>query len=61
MVASCQEKAFQQILAYAYLENSDKTKYGSLLMRLQNQQSIKNIQYLSNIYYTEATNILNSQ
>ena len=45
IVTSCQEKAFQQLLAYTYLENSDKTKYGSLLAGLQTQQSLKNNQY----------------
>jgi hypothetical protein len=40
-----QEIAFEQFLAYAYLENSDKAKYGSLLNNLRQQQSLKHDQY----------------
>ena len=58
VVTSCQEKAFQQLLAYTYLDNSDKTKYGSLLAGLQTQQSLKNNQYPKTI--TEATNVLSN-
>jgi hypothetical protein len=54
----CQEKAFQQLLAFTYLENSDRTKYGSLLTGLQTQQSLKNNQYPQTI--TEATNVLSN-
>ena len=57
-VALCQEKAFQQLVAYTYLENTDKTKYGSLLSGLQTQQSLKNNQYPKSI--TEATNVLSN-
>ena len=57
-VVLCQEKAFQQLLAYTYLENSDKNKYGSLLTGLQTQQSLKNNQYPKLI--TEATNVLSN-
>ena len=32
------EKGFNQFLAFLYLENSDKTKYGSLLIGLNTQQ-----------------------
>jgi hypothetical protein len=34
-IVACQEKVFQQLLAYTYMENTDKAKYGSLLTRLQ--------------------------
>jgi hypothetical protein len=36
-----QENAFEQFLAYNYLENSDKTNYGSLMNDLKQQQSLK--------------------
>jgi hypothetical protein len=41
VLEKCQEKVFQQLLAFTYLENSDRTKYGSLLTGLQTQQSLK--------------------
>ena len=44
-----------QFLAFTYLENSDKTKYGTLITGLQTQQSLKNDQYPEII--TEAWNI----
>jgi hypothetical protein len=31
IVEKCQEKAFNQLLAYTYLDNCDKTKYCLLL------------------------------
>ena len=37
-IAMCAEKAFSQLLAFTYLENSDKGKYGTLMMGLQTQQ-----------------------
>jgi hypothetical protein len=44
-IEKCQDKAFYQFLVYTYLENSDRTQYGSLLTGLQTQQSLKNNQY----------------
>jgi hypothetical protein len=58
IIDKCQDKAFNQLLVYAYLENSDETKYGSLLTGLQTQQSLKNNQYLSTL--TEATGVSSS-
>jgi hypothetical protein len=34
-VSRCQEKTFECFLAYLYLENADRAKYGSLLMGLK--------------------------
>jgi hypothetical protein len=53
-----QDKTFNQFLAFLYLENSDKTKYGSLLVGLNTQQSLGNDQYPRTI--TEATNVLSN-
>jgi hypothetical protein len=52
-------EAYNQLLAFTYLENSDKTKYGSLLSGLPAQHSLKNSQYPQTI--TEATNILSNR
>jgi hypothetical protein len=52
------EKAFNQLTAYIYLENSDRSKYGSLLADLQTQQSLKSNQYPQNL--VEANNVLSS-
>ena len=38
-----EENVFKQFLAYLYLENSDQTKYGSILAGLITQQSLKTI------------------
>ena len=38
-------KAFDQLVAFVYLENADKKKYGSLIHNLSQQQSLKNDQY----------------
>jgi hypothetical protein len=53
-----QENAFEQFLAYTYLENSDKTNYGSLMNDLKQQQSLKHDQYSKTI--ADASNVLNS-
>jgi hypothetical protein len=50
--------AFNQLLAFTYLDNSDKSKYGTLMSGLQTQQSLKNGQYPKTI--TEATNVLSN-
>jgi hypothetical protein len=44
-VSSFQERTFECFLAYLYLENIDRAKYSSLLMGLNNQQSLVNDQY----------------
>jgi hypothetical protein len=58
VVDKCTERAFSQLLAFTYLDNSDKAKYGSLLIGLQTQQSLKNNQYPPSI--TEANNVLSN-
>jgi hypothetical protein len=51
------EKAYSQWLAYLYLENADRAKYGTILVGLNTQQSsLKNNQYPKSI--TEANNVL---
>ena len=47
--ATLQEQAYNHFLAYLYLENADKTKYGSILTGLNTQQSLGNDQYLRSI------------
>jgi hypothetical protein len=53
-----QEKAFNQFLAFLYLENSDRAKYGSILTGLNTQQSLGNDQYPNSI--TKANNVLSN-
>ena len=53
-----QEKAFNQFLAFLYLENSDRAKYGSILTGLNTQQSLGNDQYPKSI--TKANNVLSN-
>jgi hypothetical protein len=57
-IEKCRKKAFQQLMAFIYLENSDRSKYGSLLTGLQTQQSLGHNQYPVTI--TEANNVLSS-
>jgi hypothetical protein len=57
-VSRCQEKTFECFLAYLYLENADRAKYGSLLMGLNTQQSLGNDQYPKTV--TEANNVLSN-
>ena len=52
----CQKKAFKQFLTYLYLDNADKTKYGSILVHYNTQQSLGNNQYPKSI--TESNNVL---
>jgi hypothetical protein len=53
-----QEKAFNQFMAYTYLDNAVKAKYCTLLMRLNTQTSLKNNQYPKTV--TKAANILSN-
>jgi Reverse transcriptase (RNA-dependent DNA polymerase) len=57
-VTSCLEEAYDHLLAYMYLDNSDSAKYGSLKTGLQTQQSLKNDQYPKTV--TEANNVLSN-
>jgi hypothetical protein len=57
-VLKFQERTFECFLAYLYLENADRTKYGSLLTGLNTQQSLGNDQYPRTV--TEANNVLSN-
>jgi hypothetical protein len=57
-IRKCQEKTFEKFLAYFYLENADRTKYGSLLNGLNTQQLLGNNQYPKSV--TEANNVLSN-
>ncbi len=35
LVTNCKEKAFQMLSAFIYFDNSERTKYGSLITGLQ--------------------------
>ncbi|KAI2510062.1 Reverse transcriptase (RNA-dependent DNA polymerase) [Fragilaria crotonensis] len=52
------EQAFNQFLAFLYLDNADKAKYGSILTGLNTQQSLGNDQYPKSI--TESNNVLSN-
>jgi hypothetical protein len=52
------EQALNQFLAFLYLNNADKTKYGSILTGLNTQQSLGNDQYPRTI--TESNNVLSN-
>jgi hypothetical protein len=49
-----QEMAFNQFMAYTYLDNADKTKYGKLLMGLNTKHHLRiiNIQNQSSMQQT---------
>ena len=53
-----QEQVYNQFLAYMYLDNADKSKYGSILTGLNTQQSLGNNQYPKSI--TESNNVLSN-
>jgi hypothetical protein len=52
------DDTWNQFLAYLYLDNCDKAKYGSLLKGLDTQQSLGNSQYPKTI--AEAANVLSN-
>ena len=52
------EQAFSQFMAYLYLDNADKAKYGSIMTGLNTQQSLGNDQYPKTI--TESNNVLSN-
>jgi hypothetical protein len=58
MIKKCQMKTFEGFLAFLYLENADKSRYGSILTGLNTQQSLGNDQYPKTI--TEANNVLSN-
>ena len=53
-----QEQVYNQFLAYLYMDNADKLKYGSILTGLNTQQSLGNNQYPKTI--TESNNVLSN-
>jgi hypothetical protein len=57
-INKCRQTAYTQFLAYTYMENSDRNKYGSLLTGLNTQQSLGNCQYPTTL--TEANNVLSN-
>lgn len=57
-VKKCKKRAFQQLLAFNYLDNSVKNKYGSLLTALAMQQSLGHDQYPKSV--TEANSVLSN-
>jgi len=53
-----QDQAFEQLLAYIYLENADQAKYGSILSGLDTQNSLGNDQYPKTV--SEANSVLSN-
>ena len=53
-----QKEAFEQLMAFLYIENSDKAKYGSLISGLSSQYSLGQDQYPKTI--TDASNVLSN-
>ena len=49
---------FRRFVAFLFLDNADKNKYGSLITQLSMQQSLGNNQYPKSV--TEATNVLSN-
>jgi hypothetical protein len=58
VIESCNKTAFDQFVAYLYLDNANRTKYGSILTGLNTQKSLGNDQYRKSI--TEANNVLSN-
>ena len=58
VVKACNKAAFDQFVAYLYLDNANQTKYGSILTGLNTQKSLGNDQYRKSI--TEANNVLSN-
>ncbi len=52
------KEAHEKLMAYLYLDNAGRTKYGSLLTTLKTQKSLDNNQYPSTI--ASATQVLNN-
>jgi hypothetical protein len=57
-IKKCHNKAYERFLANLYIENTDRTKYGSILAGLNTQQSLGKIQYPKTV--TEANNVLSN-
>jgi hypothetical protein len=57
-VVSTHKDTYEWFLAYVYLSNADKAKYGPILKGLSTQQSLSNDQYPRTI--TNANNVLSN-
>jgi hypothetical protein len=44
-VKNCRDQAYKQLLAFMYMDNRYRNKYGTLLAGLHTQQSLGNSQY----------------
>ena len=55
----CYSRAYNQLLTYTYLDNADKSKYGSLIKDLSDQYSLGNNQYPTSV--TEAAQVLGNR
>ena len=53
-----QDQAYEQLLAYIYLENADQVKYGTILSGLDTQNSLGNDQYPKTM--SEANSVLSN-
>ena len=53
-----QDQAFEQLLAYIYLENADQAKHGSILSGLDTQNSLGNDRYPKTV--SEANSVLSN-
>jgi hypothetical protein len=53
-----QDQLFEQLLAYTYLNNADQSKYGTILIGLNTQQTLGNEQYPKTI--TDANSVLSN-
>jgi hypothetical protein len=54
----CYEKANEQFMAYIYLNDANKSKYGSILKGLSTQHSLGQDQYPKTLY--DATSVLSN-
>ena len=54
----CRKDTYERFLAYMYLSNADKAKYGSILQGLNTQQSLHNDQYPKTV--VDANNVLSN-
>ncbi len=61
-VEELNDQAFNQFLGYLYLENGNQFKYGTILIGLNTQQTLKNNQYQKSItkqtMYCQVTNLI---
>jgi hypothetical protein len=58
LVKKLQDEASERLMAYIYLENADRKKYGTILSNLTSQKSLGNDQYPKTLI--ESNNVLGS-